>query len=76
MHPASEDYSFIATRLREIRKEAGSVDDNWRTATGTDLDGIASFYGLGRYWSECESETDAQLRDRIFAEIRKKTGAF
>jgi len=76
MAAAADDFAFIATRLREIRKETGRVDDSWRTATGADLDGIASFYGIGRYWSECESETDSQLRERIGEEIRKKTGAF
>jgi hypothetical protein len=75
MNSAADDYSYISSRLREIRKETGRVDDSWRSATGTDLDGIASFYGISRYWSECESETDAQLRDRVGAEIRKKTGA-
>lgn len=62
------DSSDIAQRIREIRKEEGRRDDNWRTATGEDLDAIAAFYNLTRV----SYEVDSTLRSRIETAIAKR----
>lgn len=65
----ADDLGDISKRIREIKKEEGRVDDNWRTATTADLDAIASGFGLER----ANYENDETLRGRIGNVLAKKT---
>jgi hypothetical protein len=68
----SDDYSAIKTRMREIRKEQGQPDDDWRTAAGSDLEAIAAFYDMTRD----NDQTDEQLRTKIEVHIYHMAGRF
>ena len=68
----SDDYAAIKTRMREIRKERGQPDDDWRSATGSDLDAIAAFYDMTRE----NSQTDDALRTKIEVHIYHMAGRF
>ena len=69
MADSAED---IAKRIHDIRKEEGLRDDNWRTATGSDLDAIAAAYDVKR---DPTYESDSTLRARIEAAINKRKAA-
>jgi hypothetical protein len=60
------DSSDINRRLREIRKEEGRRDTDWKTAVDEDLTVIAHSLGLAR-----GNDGDYSLRARIEDKLRK-----
>lgn len=66
--PIAEDFGDINRRLRELREEAGILDDDPMTAASDALDAIADIYGMTRG----SGEPDVQLRARILIKLTSR----
>jgi hypothetical protein len=69
MSYVAEDFNEISAKRKALRREQGLPDDDWRTATGTDLDAIGGGCDVYRL----DHETDYAFRRRI-GEARKGKG--
>jgi hypothetical protein len=65
---SANDFPVILTNLRRIQKAEGRVDDDWRTATGLELDRLAARYDLNRK----AYETDDSIRKKIGAVVQER----
>lgn len=65
MSRMADDFIEINKRRKEIRKDVGIGDDDWRTAGGPDLDRCAAGYGVYRI----DNEYDDAMRTRIQAVV-------
>jgi hypothetical protein len=68
MNFIADDVLAINARRQEIRKEEGLPDEDWRTASGNDLEAVAA--GLDIY--RINFESDYSLRAKIEAAMMRR----
>jgi hypothetical protein len=68
MNFIADDVLAINARRQEIRKKEGLPDEDWRTASGNDLEAVAA--GLDIY--RINFESDYSLRAKIEAAMMRR----